>query len=354
MRPHIVLIEDDPVQHMVLERMLQSKFVVTGFYDPEAALAFLINPSKPIDIVLCDILMPVLNGLELKIALNQACSQQTPPAFVFLTADQTAITRQAALKTGVDDILYKPVTPDNLYAVIERALNRVQQWQRDWQRNIAAQIDSSNPLAPAMPQTLGGGHPVAWVQHEVSLGGGDFLCHIPHHTGDIIIMADVMGHGMPAKFFAHAYMGYLYGLVRAMLDNNTQTLSPSFLLNQLNVVYTQDIFLQRWQLTLQILHITNHGEFLWAGAAHPSPYVWMSGAYHALPKAGPMIGLAADTIYKDYRGLLAPDQALVLYTDGALPHGLETTQKCNAPTLKNLANFRDINDDATLCILQKF
>src|SRR3546814_5336888 len=71
------------------------------------------------DLLLCDIAMPDLNGLEVATAIDKL---DKPPAVVFVTAfDRYAV---AAFDVAAVDYLLKPVSPERL----ARALARVREW----------------------------------------------------------------------------------------------------------------------------------------------------------------------------------------------------------------------------------
>ncbi len=72
--------------------------------------------ESPVDLVLMDIRMPLLSGLDAAARLGL---MDTPPAVVFVTAyDQHAV---EAFERGAIDYLVKPVRPERLHRALERA-----------------------------------------------------------------------------------------------------------------------------------------------------------------------------------------------------------------------------------------
>ena len=72
--------------------------------------------SKPVDLVLMDVQMPGLNGLD---AAKQLANLEPPPAVILVTAyEQYAL---AAFEHKVEDYLVKPVRRERLQAALERA-----------------------------------------------------------------------------------------------------------------------------------------------------------------------------------------------------------------------------------------
>ncbi|MFZ5628688.1 MAG: response regulator [Spirochaetota bacterium] len=117
-RPAQILIVDDNNSNiLILERMLQK----LG-YSPESTdngrQAFSYITGKKFELILMDIMMPGIDGLELTRAIRNAESAQNP-VIVAVTADVTPQNRDACFLAGVDDFLPKPVDFQALTAMIE-------------------------------------------------------------------------------------------------------------------------------------------------------------------------------------------------------------------------------------------
>ncbi len=119
----VLVVEDNPVNRAVVKRMLERIGLASVFApDGEAALACLAQAradDAPIDVVLMDVQMPGLNGLDVTRRLRR--SGGPPPYVVAFTAQTRAEDRAAATEAGMDDVLDKPTTLDALRAVLARA-----------------------------------------------------------------------------------------------------------------------------------------------------------------------------------------------------------------------------------------
>ncbi len=72
----------------------------------------------PPDIIICDMLMPGMDGHEvLRLLLETARTFQIP--FIFSTSNCEKVDRQTALKLGADDYIIKPFEPEILVKIIE-------------------------------------------------------------------------------------------------------------------------------------------------------------------------------------------------------------------------------------------
>lgn len=82
--------------------------------------------SQPVDIMLCDIEMPVENGLSL---LRWVRARRIELTCIFLTAHADFLYAKEAITLGSFDYVLQPARYDDIQAVISRALKRVQETQ---------------------------------------------------------------------------------------------------------------------------------------------------------------------------------------------------------------------------------
>jgi signal transduction histidine kinase/DNA-binding response OmpR family regulator len=117
---HILLVEDHPVNQDVATSLLESwGHAVTPATSGPAALAALAD--RPFDLVLMDVQMPGMDGLETTAEIRrreQASGSRTP--IIALTAHGTAADRARCLAAGMDDVVSKPLDARTLFQVIER------------------------------------------------------------------------------------------------------------------------------------------------------------------------------------------------------------------------------------------
>ncbi|MBV4485609.1 response regulator transcription factor [Pseudomonas sp. SWRI153] len=119
-KPRILSIEDDPVLGAyVHEHLGRSGFQVTWCQNGQEGLN--IARSQPFDVVLMDILLPGLDGLELLTQLRQ--SDSTP--VLLMSALGAEADRISGFRLGADDYLPKPFSIAELHVRIEAILRRV-------------------------------------------------------------------------------------------------------------------------------------------------------------------------------------------------------------------------------------
>ena len=76
------------------------------------------------DVILMDLLMPVMDGLQATQAIrrHEAETGQTPAAIIMLTASALPSQAEQSMLTGCDAHLAKPVTPARLFETLARVL----------------------------------------------------------------------------------------------------------------------------------------------------------------------------------------------------------------------------------------
>jgi CheY-like chemotaxis protein len=118
----VLLAEDNPVNTLVAETMLRQWGAhVTTVANGADALEAIERDADGFDIVLMDLQMPVLGGIEATIAIRRRHGPGALP-IVALTADVLVSEREAALRHGMNDFLSKPIDPDRLAQTLARWL----------------------------------------------------------------------------------------------------------------------------------------------------------------------------------------------------------------------------------------
>ena len=126
----ILLIEDnDIIRENTAEILELAGYAVltaeNGKVGVEKALA-----TKP-DLVVCDIMMPVLDGYGVLHIFTQN-PQLTGVPFIFLTAKTERTDQRRGMELGADDYLTKPFEETELLSAISSRLNRFRQLQPDY------------------------------------------------------------------------------------------------------------------------------------------------------------------------------------------------------------------------------
>src|ERR687895_1716954 len=113
----VMVVDDDTVlRKLVSDQIARMGFDSTPAQSGEEALDTL--SKSDFDVVLLDIRMPGLSGLE---TLREIRKMEDPPEVIMLTADTSLTTGIEAMRLGAYDYLTKPATLDEMEAVIRKA-----------------------------------------------------------------------------------------------------------------------------------------------------------------------------------------------------------------------------------------
>jgi DNA-binding response OmpR family regulator len=119
--PRVMDVDDEPSFHLMARTTLEADGCeVIAATDGEAALEALRN--TPVNLILLDLRMPLLDGLETLRHLRQIAND-TP--VIIVTAYGTVPDAVEAMKLGAIDLLSKPLTPVDLRRVVSDVVERL-------------------------------------------------------------------------------------------------------------------------------------------------------------------------------------------------------------------------------------
>jgi serine phosphatase RsbU (regulator of sigma subunit)/anti-sigma regulatory factor (Ser/Thr protein kinase) len=179
-------------------------------------------------------------------------------------------------------------------------------------RELEIAQDIQHLLLPrALPQLPGFGLVGGWQSaREV---GGDFYDAIAVEGESLLLMiADVMGKGVPAALFATTMRGLLRGLAERSSD-------PSQLLCGLNRLLYKELSSVAMFITAQIVLVDMRTRQLTAASAGHCPLLFIPpGRRHvsSMPIRGLPLGVKSHTSYPHHVASMGSHAALLLYTDG--------------------------------------
>ena len=137
----ILVIEDEPEMRRNITTLLRYHEYEPIEADNGRKGVELARREKP-DLILCDVMMPELDGYGVLQALQQDAGLALIP-FVFLTAKGDKVDLRSGMNLGADDYLTKPVANIDLIQAIEARLRRSQQ---NASREFKPNFSSAEPL----------------------------------------------------------------------------------------------------------------------------------------------------------------------------------------------------------------
>ncbi len=157
MGERILIVDDDEALRESLELVLSAEgYEVAGAGHAEAALRQI--EASPVDVVLCDLRMPGMDGMELLPQIGQRLPGAT---VIMMSAYGTADLAIEAMKRGAYDYLAKPFQPSEVLLTIRKAKERERLrranalLQRDVDRAVGERpIVAASPAMIEVPEGL--------------------------------------------------------------------------------------------------------------------------------------------------------------------------------------------------------
>lgn len=211
----ILLADDDLISSALTAAILQSQgHSVRLAADGAEALALFCD--KEPDLVLLDVLMPVMDGYQAAIRIRKMTTGRFIP-IIFLTAltDDSDLTK--CIEAGGDDFLSKPYTPAILNAKI-MAMDRIRHLYGELEK-YKQRTEAEIELSQHIYHTVTNRNPEhvdnmdAW-HDSVGLFSGDLLAY--HLTPDgklLVLLGDFTGHGLAAAIGVIPAADCFYALV---------------------------------------------------------------------------------------------------------------------------------------------
>ena len=169
--PNILIVEDEAKMSRLLELALgEEGYSSRTAPDAESGLGIL--RAEPIDLVITDLKLPGMNGLDFLQAVKRT-NAELP--VVVMTAYGTVNTAVEAMKSGASDYVLKPFSLDEMKLIIRKALDvhRLQQENRSLREALGQRYDFKNIVAGSgrMQEVLATVVRVAPTSSTVLLGG---------------------------------------------------------------------------------------------------------------------------------------------------------------------------------------
>src|ERR671917_2068755 len=129
---NLLIVDDEPGMRQLLSHVFgRAEHSVRAAESGAKALELL--RQEPADLIISDVKMPDMNGIEL---LRRVREFLPDAAVVMMTAFATVETAREAFKLGADDFIQKPFDVDELKLIVEKALElrqlkrEIQGWRK--------------------------------------------------------------------------------------------------------------------------------------------------------------------------------------------------------------------------------
>jgi sigma-B regulation protein RsbU (phosphoserine phosphatase) len=380
----VLLVDDQPIIGEAIRRMLSGEDAIDFHYcrDPGAALTVAADTAPTV--VLLDLVMPEINGLEVLRRLRADERFRELPIIVLSTKEEAAV-KAEAFALGANDYLVK--LPDRVELVA-----RIRHHSRGYiallERNLAfeelriSRAVLAEDLASAAryvrsllppPGDLAGIHADWRFIPSADLGGDAFGYHGLDADHVAIYLLDVCGHGVGAALLSVSALN----AVRGESLPNTDFRDPAAVLTALNRAFPMerhnDMFFTMWYG----VYDRRRHSLRWAGGGHPPALLIPPGsaatqkpAPAALDSDNPLLGAIEGLGFSSREVDVPPESTLYVFSDGAyeitrpdgsmgtldrfqellasLPGGGEASLDSVVEQIRTLAGGVDLADDLSI------
>ena len=319
----VLLVDDQAMIGEAVRRILQSEDDIEYLYCSTPLEALEIADEWKPTVILQDLVMPEVDGLDLVRDYRQHKTTALVP-IVVLSSREEPETKAEAFARGANDYLVKLPDPVEIIARIRHhAEGYIARLERD-KAHSDLQISESHlreELAKAadyvqslLPEPMDERVSTQWrFIPSVSLGGDAFGYHWLDDHRLAMYLLDVCGHGVGPALLSITAMNVISKKSIPGVDFG----NPGHVLSELN---------ERFQMT------DHHGMFFtiwygiyddrektldWSGGGHP-PAVLLDGENKPtlLDSDGPMVGAIPGMSYETKQCAVEPGNRLLLYSDG--------------------------------------
>ena len=279
---------------------------------------------SPFDLVLLDVMMPAVGGIEVLETLRaRKRLASLPVIMVSAASEQESVVR--CIELGAEDYLTKPVNATMLRARVgatlekKRLRDEARQHMVELGHEIAAARELQRGMVPLDHEPDGSAVAMHFLLEPARELGGD-LCDFLFVDADTVWLGlgDVSGKGVAAALFMARTWSVLRSIAGRAPRATVEDSDPGRVLMTTNRELCKaneksmfcSVFLARLHLRTGVLEYANAG--------HLPPYVLRaSGAVEVIESTPALpVGAMPDTVYTAGSLTLAPGDGLFVYSDG--------------------------------------
>lgn len=336
----VLLVDDQPLIGEAVRRMLAPQSDITFHYCQDATEAVQKAAQLQPTVILQDLVMPNVGGLELVPAYRQQESTRDTPLIVLSTREE-ADTKAEAFARGANDYLVKLPDPVELVARIRyHSKGFIALLQRNEAYLALAQSEkalrdelatAANYVRSLLPEKTASPIATNWkFIPSTSLGGDAFDYQWLDDDHFMICLLDVCGHGVGSALLSVSVVNAL----RAQTLPNTDFTDPTGVLTAINRAFPMErqnnMFFTMWYGIFD----RNQHTMTYSGGGHPPAILLPANARNSesmrlLESPGPLIGMDEDSEFPTETCEVTPHDRLFVYSDGVFelvrPSGEEWT-----------------------------
>ncbi|MGG1609205.1 MULTISPECIES: fused response regulator/phosphatase [Bacillus] len=323
----ILIVDDNPVNIFVIEKILKQ----AGYQDLVSLnsaqelfeyIQFGEDSSRhnEIDLILLDIMMPEIDGLEVCRRLQKEEKCKDIP-IIFVTALEDANKLAEALDIGAMDYITKPINKVELLARMRVALRLKSElnWHKEQEENLRNELDLATQVQRnLLSSPLREDHIKIEASYLPSfkLAGDMYYWYKIDENRYGIILLDVMGHGISASLVCMFISSVLRETIKCLID-------PELVIKDLNkymtLLHNENDNIPYYFTAIYLVVDTEKRTIEYVNAGHPSGYVLVDEANVVeLNRGSCAVGFFDEIKVKKTVIPFEKNAQIVLFTDGVL------------------------------------
>ena len=328
--PKILIVDDEPFNVEYLEQELEEVDyqTITAFNGQQALDK--VRTETP-DLILLDIMMPVMDGFEVLSRLKADPATRDMPVIV-ISANNNLQSVVKGIKMGAEDYLPKPFEPTLLYARISSCLEKKQ--LRDIEQlylkslerefDIAREIQLSF-LPPELPK-IEGWEIAAYFKAAREVAGDYYDAFLLPDGNLVCVIGDVCGKGVGAALFMTLFRSLIRATSTSDIASSGVDMKKLFPAERLQHVISftnryitethadanmlfSTVFIGIFDIKESTLTYVNCGN-------EPPLLLGNSGEVTALLPTGPVLGVIPDASFSVRETKVEVNDLLLTFTDG--------------------------------------
>ncbi len=121
---NVLIVDDFSTMRKIIKNVLKQIGIESVIEAENGKMALELLKKEQIDLIISDWIMPEMTGIDfLKACKSEEHTKKIP--FIMVTAEAQKGNIMEAIKSGVDNYIVKPFTPEKLQTAIEKAKERV-------------------------------------------------------------------------------------------------------------------------------------------------------------------------------------------------------------------------------------
>lgn len=359
----ILIVDDKKVNRRVLAAHLQRGGFKNIVFAENGLEAIEITAKKNPDIILLDIMMPVLDGYGVLEELKKGDQTQMIP-IIMVTAIDDRDAKIKALEMGADDFVNKPVESMELIARV-KSLLRIKRYFTQLQKSNAALLSNIKTaerihkiLFPRSFPSIDGVFFHARYQPAEFLGGDSYNVFMLDGENVCLYVADLTGHDLDAAMLSVFIKEAVAGYTREAAYKG-MPLSPRQCLLALDELYKQEKFPADMFVTIFIAVFNLVDKKLTYSAAGivEAPVLYGRERICQLHCPGSLImSIGQESHFEEKSIILKEEEGILFFTDGLVEQKspVEKKQYGSENLIRFLTEYLEYNQSYTNIIPQLF